>query len=50
MRLIHQVLPAILKKLEINDFKVDESDLRINMRAPRAYADADVEATDTADE
>lgn len=31
MRLIHQVLPAILKKLEIyDDFKVDSSDLRIN--------------------
>lgn len=31
MRLIHQVLPAILKKLEIyDDFKIDPSDLKIN--------------------
>lgn len=50
MRIIHQVLPAILKKLEINDFEVDQSDLRINMRAPRAYADAAVDATPTTDE
>ncbi|TCM67518.1 helix-turn-helix protein [Acinetobacter calcoaceticus] len=29
MRMIHQVLPAILKKLEINDFEIDGSDLRM---------------------
>ena len=28
MRLIHQVLPVIMEKLEIKDFKIDESDLR----------------------
>jgi transcriptional regulator with XRE-family HTH domain len=30
MRLIHQVLPAIMKKLDIEKFKLDESKLRIN--------------------
>jgi transcriptional regulator with XRE-family HTH domain len=44
MRIIHQALPAILKKLEINDFKVDQSELRINVGGPRAYADEAVEA------
>lgn len=29
MRIIHQVLPAILKKLDINDFKLDQSNLHI---------------------
>lgn len=29
MRMIHQVLPAILKKLEIDDFEFDESDFYI---------------------
>ncbi|MGY5466119.1 helix-turn-helix domain-containing protein [Citrobacter koseri] len=28
MRIIHQVLPAIMEKLEITDFKLDETDLR----------------------
>lgn len=32
MRTIHQVLPAILKKLDI-DFKLDSSELRLNTRA-----------------
>ena len=32
MRTIHQVLPAILKKLEINDFKLDGSDLYLDTR------------------
>lgn len=36
MRVIHQVLPAILKKLEI-DFELDESELRMNVGGPRAY-------------
>ncbi len=31
MRIIHQVLPAILKKLGIEDFELDQSDLHINM-------------------
>jgi hypothetical protein len=30
MRVIHQVLPAIMKKLGMEDFKLDESELRIN--------------------
>jgi transcriptional regulator with XRE-family HTH domain len=30
MRVIHQVLPAIMKKLGMDDFKLDESELRIN--------------------
>jgi hypothetical protein len=30
MRVIHQVLPAIIKRLGIEDFKLDESELRIN--------------------
>lgn len=29
MRIIHQVLPAIMEKLEITDFKLDEKELRI---------------------
>lgn len=29
MRIIHQVLPVILEKLEITDFKLDEKELRI---------------------
>jgi hypothetical protein len=33
MRTIHQVLPAILKKLEINDFKLNGSDLYLDTRA-----------------
>lgn len=32
MRIIHQVLPAILKKLDINDFELDQSNLHLNMR------------------
>ena len=40
MRVIHQVLPAILKKLQIDDFKVDQSDLHIDVGAPRTHADA----------
>lgn len=27
MRIIHQVLPVIMQKLEITDFKLDETDL-----------------------
>jgi transcriptional regulator with XRE-family HTH domain len=51
MRIIHQVLPAILKKLDINDFELDESGLHINMNPYRAYADTtDDETTSTADE
>ncbi|WP_353071538.1 helix-turn-helix domain-containing protein [Tunturiibacter gelidoferens] len=51
MRIIHQVLPAILKKLDINDFELDESSLHINMNPYLAYADtADDETTSTADE
>jgi hypothetical protein len=30
MRVIHQVLPAIMNKLGMEDFKLDESELRIN--------------------
>ncbi|MBT9333385.1 hypothetical protein [Paracidobacterium acidisoli] len=33
MRTIHQVLPAILKKLEINDLELDGSDLYLDTRA-----------------
>lgn len=33
MRTIHQVLPAILKKLDINDFELDQSDLLLDTRA-----------------
>lgn len=33
MRIIHQVLPAILKKLDINDFELDESNLHINTQS-----------------
>lgn len=29
MRIIHQVLPLIMQKLEITDFKLDETDLRV---------------------
>lgn len=48
MRVIHQVLPAILKKLDINDFELDESNLRISMNPLRAYMDStDDEATST---
>jgi hypothetical protein len=37
MRIIHQVLPAILKKLDINnDFELDQSNLHINMVPLRA--------------
>ena len=51
MRIIHQVLPVILKKLDINDFELDESNLHINMNPYLAYADtADAETTSTADE
>jgi transcriptional regulator with XRE-family HTH domain len=42
MRVIHQVLPAILKKLEI-DLKVDESELHINVGGPRAFSKAAVD-------
>lgn len=35
MRMIHQVLPAILNKLEIKDFEFDESNLRIDAQAHR---------------
>ncbi len=53
MRIIHQVMPAILKKLDINNFELDQSNLRINM-PPRTYTDAavsaNVEATPTDDE
>jgi hypothetical protein len=31
MRVIHQVLPAIMKKLGMDEFKLDESELRINL-------------------
>lgn len=48
MRIIHQVLPAILKKLEIA-LKVDQSELHINVGGPRAYANVAVEA-ETEDE
>jgi hypothetical protein len=30
MRVIHQVLPALMKKLGMEDFKLDDSELRIN--------------------
>jgi len=53
MRIIHQVLPAILKKLDISDFELDQSNLHINVLPFRAYADAaepDVEATPPTDE
>lgn len=30
MRVIHQVLPAMMKKLDMEDFELDESELRIN--------------------
>jgi len=30
MRIIHQVLPAIMKKLGMDDFKLDESELRLH--------------------
>lgn len=50
MRIIHQVLPAILKKLGIDDFKLDESDLHIKMNPLLAYANAaDGETTSTAE-
>ena len=53
MRIIHQVLPAILKRLEINDFKVDQSHLHIEMSAPRAKtaaSEAQVDPTPESDE
>lgn len=33
MRMIHQVLPAIMKKLGMDDFKLDESELRIKAKS-----------------
>lgn len=54
MRIIHQVLPAILKRLEINNFELDESNLRIDKLPFSAYehvaAKANVRATPPADE
>jgi hypothetical protein len=41
----------ILRKLDINDFELDESSLHTNMNPYLAYADkADDETTSTADE
>lgn len=51
MRIIHQVLPAILKKLDINDFELDESSLHIKIKPFLAYADTTGdETTSTSDE
>jgi hypothetical protein len=44
IRVIHQVLPAILKKLDVNDFTLDQSDLRIDRRTPSVFAKVSVEA------
>lgn len=45
MRMIHQILPLILKKLEI-DFKLDTSDLRVGGREPSDFDGADDESAE----
>jgi transcriptional regulator with XRE-family HTH domain len=52
MRVIHQVLPAIMKKLEIDEktFRLDEDDLRVAGRALSGHASVDDLDEDVDDE